>query len=222
MKLFKDREDAGKQLAKRLENYQDNSGVLVIGLARGGVVVAFEIANILKVELDVMIIEKIIDPVSSLGLGGVGSGGTVLMNRALAKSLRISDEQQGQLVAKAQHELLTRQRKYRGLREDSEIKGRTVIIVDDGLATGSTMRAALKVVRKNEPKRCIVAVPTCNPEFIRKIQEEADKLIYIAAPSPYEAVGLRYENFPAVSVSEVIGLLKKADRQYRTNQATKD
>lgn len=216
MTLFEDRRDAGRQLAQRLARYRDRSDVVVLALPRGGVPVAYEVAGALRAPLDVLIVHRLSTPdKSGMGLGAVAYGGARVLNDSLIKELDIAPETVSALIAEAQRDITRRQRSYRGSRPDLDLEGAVVIVVDDGVATGATVRAAARALRRLGVGRLIVAVPTLNPAAMEGVRAIVDELVYLAAPEPYLRVGARYARFPAVDDDEVRRLLGRAARAYR-------
>jgi len=200
---FADRPDAGRQLASRLESYR-GADLLVLGLPRGGVVVAVEVARSLGAELDVVVVRKIGAPRQpELALGAVATDGTVRINRALVRELGIPRWLMRVLADDQRAEARRRERNLRGERPPPRIEGRTVILVDDGLATGATMRAAVRSVRKAVPARVVVAVPVGAPSTCQTLRGEADDVVCLVEADPFFAVGLHYARFDPVSDEEV-------------------
>jgi predicted phosphoribosyltransferase len=211
MSLYRDRADAGRQLAARLRDYKGNDDVLILALPRGGVPVAFEIAAAIEAPLDVLCVRKLGTPGQpELAMGAIASGGVRIMNEDVLDFLGIGE---AGIEAVAQRELLElarREHAYRGGRKPPEIAGKTVILVDDGVATGATMRAAVAALRQLAPARIIVAVPHGAEETCAELRGEADEVVCLATPWPYVAVGRWYENFTQTSDVEVAELLKVA------------
>lgn len=209
--LFKDRTAAGQLLAGQLKEYADCSDVLVLALPRGGVPVAFEVAKALNAPLDVFLVRKLGVPgQEELAMGAIASGGVRVLNRNVVRSHRLFEAAIHKTVVREQRELERREKLYRGDRPPLNLHGATVIVVDDGLATGATMRAAIKAIRQQDPARIVVAVPVSAAETCRDIQSEADQVICAMTPEPFYSVGLWYENFSQVTDTEVRDLLKYA------------
>jgi putative phosphoribosyl transferase len=209
--LFGDRTDAGRQLAARLMKYAGRSDVLVLALPRGGVPVALEVARVLHAPLDVFLVRKLGLPGHpELAMGALATGGIRILNEDVVRNLRIPDEVIDAVAAGEQEELERRERVYRGGRPAPDVRGRIVILVDDGLATGSTMRAAVAALRRQGPARIIVAVPVGAPDTCAEFQDEADEAICVRAPEPFYAVGLWYDDFSQISDEEVHDLLERA------------
>lgn len=207
--LFKDRTAAGQLLAGELAAYANRSDVLVFALPRGGVPVAFEVAKALNAPLDVFLVRKLGVPGhEELAMGAIASGGVRVLNEEVVQELRISEAAIAQVAAKEQQELERRERLYRDNRPIPALHGRTVILVDDGLATGATMRAAIMASRQQQPARIVVAVPTSSPETCREIKAKVDEIICAMTPCPFYSVGLCYDNFPQTTDEEVRDLLK--------------
>jgi putative phosphoribosyl transferase len=208
---FKDRTEAGQVLARKLAAYANHEDVVVLALPRGGVPVAFEIATALNVPLDVFLVRKLGVPgQSELAMGAIASSGVRVLNQDIVRSLRLSDAVIDKVAAKEQQELERRERLYRDDRPIPLLHERTVIIVDDGLATGATMRAAIEAIRQQQPARIVVAVPISSPETCRDLAVEVDEIICVETPQPFCSVGLWYEDFPQTTDEEVRALLKQA------------
>ena len=213
--LFRDRTDAGRQLAAKLAAYADRSDVLVLALPRGGVPVAFEVARELHAPLDVFLVRKLGVPGhEELAMGAIASGGVRVLNEDVVRMLRISDDVIDAVGAEERQELERRERTYRGNRPAPDVRGRTVILVDDGLATGSTMRAAIAALRQQRPARIVVAVPVGAPETCAEFQDEADEAICARTPEPFYAVGLWYGDFSQTTDEEVHDLLERAAEEH--------
>jgi putative phosphoribosyl transferase len=207
---FLDRRDAGRQLAAQFSAYADDPGVLVLGLPRGGVPVAYEVALALHAPLEVFVVRKLGVPGHrELAMGAIASGGLRVLNADVTDGMRISLAEVELVAAREVLELERQQRAYRGNAPFPELAGRTVIVVDDGLATGSTMRAAVRALRQGGPKRIIVAVPVAAPETVRSLREEAD-VVCLSTPAEFHAVSTWYEDFSQVSDEEVRNLLEAA------------
>jgi putative phosphoribosyl transferase len=209
--LFRDRREAGRFLAGKLTKYFDRPGVLVLGLPRGGVPVAFEVARALHAPLDVFLVRKLGLPGhEELAMGAIASGGVSVLNEDVVRSLRIPSRVVDAVAAEEQLELERRERNYRGDRSAPDVRGQTVILVDDGLATGSTMRAAIAALRRRGPARIVVAVPVGASETCAEFQDEADEAICAMTPEPFHAVGLWYKDFSQTTDEEVRDLLERA------------
>ncbi len=213
MKRFYDRADAGRALARALEEYRGRPDIIVLGLPRGGVPVAAEVASALGAPLDVFVVRKLGAPGhEEFAMGAIASGGVRVMNRQAVDMLAIPDEVIERVVEREQRELERRERQYRGNRTAPQVAGRIAILVDDGLATGSSMRAAVAALRNLHPARVVVAVPVGASETCRSLQTEADEVVCAMAPEDFQAVGLWYENFGQTSDEEVHEALERAAR----------
>jgi predicted phosphoribosyltransferase len=209
--LFRDRRDAGRLLASKLAAYANRPDVLVLALPRGGVPVAYEVARALKAPLDVFIVRKLGVPgYEELAMGAVATGGVQVLNDQIVDELRIPDYVIDEVAAREQQELARRERLYRGDRPAPDVRGKTVILVDDGLATGATMHAAIKALQQQQPTRVVVAVPTAAPETCEALRAEVDEVICAVTPEPFRAVGLWYQDFSQTSDEEVHDLLSLA------------
>ncbi|AVH72609.1 phosphoribosyltransferase [Nostoc sp. 'Lobaria pulmonaria (5183) cyanobiont'] len=209
--LFKNRRFAGQVLAKELTAYANNPDVLVLGLPRGGVPVAFEVAKTLNAPLDVLVVRKLgVPDQEELAMGAIASGGVRIVNKYIISLVKISDEVIARVSAQEERELERRERLYRGNRPLKDLQGRTVILVDDGLATGATMWAAVVTVQKHQPAQIAIAVPVAAPETCQELETEVDEIVCVSTPSPFCSVGLWYESFPQTTDEEVRALLAKA------------
>ncbi len=205
---FKDRIDAGKHLAKRLKHYAHQPDVVVLGLPRGGVPVAAEIARELGADLDVFVVRKLGTPTfEELAMGAIASGGVRVLNDEVIQQLRIRPETIDAVTAEEESELHRRERDYRGERPPLRVRGRIVILVDDGLATGASMRAAVQAMRQLEPARVVVAVPVGAADTCQQLELEADEVVCARMPNDFRAVGAWYEDFSQTSDDEVRALL---------------
>jgi predicted phosphoribosyltransferase len=208
---FRDREEAGKILAARLHHLAGDPHLLVLALPRGGVPVAFEIALALGAPLDVFVVRKLGVPGhEELALGAIASGPVVVLNEDVVRALRITREMIEGIAAQEMRELERRERAYRGTRPPVDPAGRVVILVDDGLATGATMRAAVRALRGKNPERLIIGVPTAAPQTCDEFRTEVDDIVCAMTPEPFEAVGLWYEDFSQTTDAEVQALLQRA------------
>jgi predicted phosphoribosyltransferase len=208
---FRDRTDAGQTLARMLDAYAGRDDVLVLGLPRGGVPVAYEIATALRAPLDVFVVRKLGVPgQEELALGAIATGGVLVLNEEVLDALGISRSDVDAVAGREAAELERRDRLYRGERAAPAMAGRVVILVDDGLATGATMRAAVAAVRTQGPARVVVAVPTAAPETCEELRAEVDEVVCATTPEPFHAVGLWYEDFSQTSDEEVRALLEDA------------
>jgi putative phosphoribosyl transferase len=208
---FRDRAHAGKVLAERLEGYAGRPRLLVLGLPRGGVPVAFEVAQALGAPLDVFVVGKLGVPGhEELAMGALTSGGVRVLNDDAVTGLGIGEEAIARAAAAEGKELDRREQAYRGDRGPIDVAGRTVILVDDGLATGSTMRAAVRAVRALGPERLVVAVPVAARQTCEQLRPEVDELVCADMPEPFHAVGLWYDDFTQTSDDQVRDLLARA------------
>ena len=209
--LFRDRAEAGRILAARLMKYAGRSDVLVLGLPRGGVPVAFEVARALQAPLDLFLVRKLGLPgQEELAMGAIAGGGVQVLNDEVVERLAIPAEMIAAIAAKEAQELERRARAYRGGRPAPQVRGRTVILIDDGLATGSSMRAAVAALRKQKPARIVVAVPVGAAETCAEFEGQADEVICARTPEPFYAVGLWYQDFSQTTDDEVHDLLQRA------------
>ncbi len=210
---FRDRAHAGRLLAERLRDYAGRDDVVVLALPRGGVPVGYEIARTLDAPLDVFLVRKLGVPGhEEHALGAIATGGIRVLNTQLVESLDLPAEWVEAIDAKERRELQRRERTYRGDRPPPDVAGHTVILVDDGLATGATMLAALHALRADEPTRVVVAVPVADPGVCDSLRAVADDVVCMITPRPLQAVGLWYEDFSQTSDDEVRVLLEQARR----------
>jgi putative phosphoribosyl transferase len=208
---FENRADAGVKLATKLSRYANQPDVLMLALPRGGVPVAYEVARALRAPLDVFIVRKLGVPgYEELAMGAIASGGVRVMNDDIARSFDFPQTVINSIARREEAELRRRERLYRGNRPAPNVHGRTVILVDDGLATGSTMRAAAVALRQMGPSKVIVAVPVAAPETCAEFRSEVDDVICFATPDPFMAVGAWYADFSQTSDQEVRDLLERA------------
>jgi predicted phosphoribosyltransferase len=213
--IYDDRQHAGRVLAERLAHLQGHEDLLVLALPRGGVAVGFEVARALHAELDVFIVRKLGYPGhEEYAMGAIASGGVRVMNVSPGMGAPVTQQELDAVIAREEAELARRERLYRGSREAVAIAGRTVIVVDDGLATGATMRAAVAAIRRQRPERLVVAVPVGAQETCRQLEREADEVVCAATPSPFHSVGLWYRDFPQSTDDEVKQLLEAARREH--------
>jgi predicted phosphoribosyltransferase len=212
---FRDRADAGRVLAKALERYASQPDVLVLALPRGGVPVAYEVARALRAPLDVFLVRKLGVPGhEELAMGAIASGGVRVLNSDVVHHLHIPDAIIDAVAQQEQEELDRRAREYRGDRPPPDVRGQTAILVDDGLATGSTMRAAAAALRRQQPARLVVAVPVAAPATCQELRSEVDDVVCALTPEPFYAVGVWYEDFSQTTDEEVRSLLDRAAREY--------
>lgn len=205
---FSDRREAGRVLADALSAYQGADNLLVLGLPRGGVPVAWEVAAALHAPLDVFVVRKLGAPRwEELAMGALASGGLVVLNDDVVRSLRISDEQLAQVIEKESAELSRREAAYRGGREPIQFAGKTVILVDDGIATGASMLAAVRAIRTASPAKIVIAVPVAPPTPYQQLADAADEVVCVETPASFMAVGEYYRDFSQTSDDEVRALL---------------
>jgi putative phosphoribosyl transferase len=209
--MFHDRVDAGRQLAKKLAHYANRDDVLVLGVPRGGVVVAFEVAQALHATLDILLVRKLGTPGQrELAMGAIASGGVRILNHDLISSLGITQEQLAETIRDQETELQRREQLYRGVRPGIPVKGKVVILVDDGIATGASMLAAIDALRTLLPKKIVVAVPVAPAQAFSQITAVADELVCASTPNGFFAIGQFYEDFPQTEDAEVHALLSRA------------
>jgi predicted phosphoribosyltransferase len=213
---FRDRTHAGQLLAERLRRYADRQDVVVLGLPRGGVPVAAEVAWRLRVPLDVFVVRKLGVPGhEELAMGAIATGGVRVLNDGVIALAGVSGRDIDATTARERVELERRERAYRNDRAPPDLRGRTVILVDDGLATGATMRAAVGAVRRQNAAAVVVAVPTASADTCDALRTEADEVLCLTTPEPFGAVGLWYEDFSATTDDEVRELLARAHSEPR-------
>lgn len=211
MSLFMDRRQAGRVLASSLRSYAGRPDLVVLALPRGGVPVAYEIARALRAPLDVFVVRKLGVPGhEELAMGALAPDGVCILDERIVGGLDISSEDISRAVRHQRRELVRREHAYRGEQPPVDVSDRTVILVDDGLATGSTMRAAIEALRRQHPARIVAAVPVAAPETCGEMSAVADEMMCAATPQPFHAVGLWYEDFSQTSDAEVRELLEAA------------
>jgi len=212
--IFRDRKDAGKFLARKLTKYRNRDDVVVLALPRGGVPVGYEVAKALNAPLDIFLVRKLGVPgFEEYAMGAIAGGGIRVLNDTLVSQLDIPLEVVDEVTAKEFTELERRERLYRGARNPLDVTGRTIIVVDDGMATGSTMRAAVRALRKKNPRKIVIAVPVCEREICNSFKHEVDTVAICAMmPSPFNAVGIFYRNFEQITDAEVQQLLRSSQR----------
>ena len=211
---FRDRREAGRILAERLGGYASLPDLVVLALPRGGVPVAYEVAQALHAPLDVFVVRKLGVPGSEeLAMGAVATGGVRVLNDDVVREFGIPPEVVHGVTSWELRELARREAAYRGARLAPDLRWRTVILVDDGLATGATMHAAVAALRQQQPAKVVVAVPTAAPDVCQAFRAEADDVICAITPEPFQAVGLWYEDFSQTSDDEVRDLLARAERE---------
>ncbi|HEY6166485.1 MAG TPA: phosphoribosyltransferase [Verrucomicrobiae bacterium] len=210
---FHDRIEAGQLLALELARYAHRPDVLVLGLPRGGVVVASEVARQLGAPLDIFLVRKLGTPHNEeLALGAIASGGVRVLNGELVERLGISDEMIDAIAGREQLELERRERAYRGHRPPVDVEGKIVLLIDDGIATGATMHAVVDALRQQGPAKIVVAVPTAAASSLEEFRAEADEVVAVIAPTDFYGVGQWYENFTQTTDEEVCELLDRAQR----------
>jgi putative phosphoribosyl transferase len=211
MKLFKDRIHAGKILAEMLSQYANSPNTLILALPRGGVPIAFEVAKSLRLPLDVWLVRKLGHPQNKeLAIGAISLGYVKVFNEALLKHFELSPLEIAQIVAEEEIELERRNRRYRDSKPIPRLSNKTLVLIDDGFATGATMRAAITALRKFNPAKIIAAAPVGSIEACQELEVVADELICLYTPEPFGGVGMWYESFDQVSDHEVNDYLKKA------------
>ncbi|MEA2272370.1 MAG: putative phosphoribosyl transferase [Solirubrobacteraceae bacterium] len=207
---FRDRADAGRELARHLADYAGRDDVIVLGLPRGGVPVAAEVARALRVPLDVFLVRKLGVPGhDELAMGAIASGGVRVVNQEVVDAARVTAEEIDAAARRESLELGRREAAYRGDREPPQVAGRTVILVDDGLATGSTMRAAVEALKQQGAGRIVVAVPIAARSTCEELARHVDAVVCARTPEPFYAVGLWYDDFSQTTDDEVRELLEE-------------
>jgi len=211
---IKNRKAAGQALAEALQQYRGRNDVIVLGLPRGGVPVAAEVAEALGAELDLMLVRKLRTPgQTELAMGAIASGGSRVMNEDVVRSLNISEDEIRQVEEAEREELQRREQAYRGERSFPVLANRCVILVDDGLATGATMRVAVDAVRQDGPAHLVVAVPVAPADTLEVLTKQVDNLVCLAVPAYFRAIGIWYVDFSQVSDDEVRQILARAWRE---------
>jgi putative phosphoribosyl transferase len=212
---FRNRTEAGRLLAQRLSStYANRPDVLVLGLPRGGVPVAYEVARVLHAPLDICIVRKLGVPGhEELAMGAIASGDTIVLNESVVQSLRISQTAIERVTAAERQELERRDRLYRGTRPIPDLSHRTIILIDDGIATGSTIKAALSTIKQQQPDRIVVAVPVAPPDVCIELKAEADEVVCLLTPEWLYSISLWYEDFSPTTDEEVRYLLALAVKE---------
>ena len=209
--IFKDRVEAGQILAHRLSKYADQNP-LVLGLPRGGVPVAFEVAKALKAPLDVYIVRKLGVPGhEELAMGAIATGEVRVLNKPVVEDLQISEEEIESETRKEKEELKRRERLYRSGRAPLDVSKRTILLIDDGIATGSTIKAAVAALKKQKAGRIVIGVPVAPFSTIEELKKEVDEVVCISTPEFFYAISLWYDEFPQTSDEQVRELLEKAE-----------
>jgi putative phosphoribosyl transferase len=208
---FHNRTDAGQQLAERLATLESCSDGIVLALPRGGVPVAYEVAKALHLPLDLCLVRKLGVPgQKELAMGAIAAGGVRVLNQSLVKRLGIPDAAVQHITAQEQAELARRANVYRQGKPQPDITGKTVILVDDGIATGSTLQAAITLLKKQQPERIVVAVPVAHPDIIATLKQEVDELVCVLMPDQLSSISLWYDIFDQTSDAEVCELLHQS------------
>ncbi|MCU1263536.1 MAG: putative phosphoribosyltransferase [Bryobacterales bacterium] len=208
--FFKDRTEAGRVLGGILRAYAHNPEVLVLALPRGGVPVAFEVACTLGAPLDIFLVRKLGVPVQTeLAMGAIASGGVRVLNHDVIGSFGISQEEIEAVSGREREELKRRAQAYRGNRPDVDVAGRTAILIDDGLATGSTMRAAVQALREQRPRKIVIAVPVAAAESLAALTREVDQVVSAYTPTPFFSVGRWYHDFSPTMDREIREILRR-------------
>ena len=214
MKHFRNRIEAGQLLAAQLQEYVGHPDVLVLALPRGGVPVAYEIAKVLQAPLDLCLVRKLGVPTQpELAMGAIASGGVMVLNEGVLQSLHISQDALTEVVAQEQQELERRDRAYRGEQPFPDLRDRSLIVVDDGIATGSTMRAAVTALRTHQPKQIVVAVPVAPPQIDQLFQPVADRVVCLMQPDSLSSIGMWYDDFSQTDDDEVRELLQRSRQE---------
>jgi len=223
---IKDRTEAGRALGEALKSYRGRDDVVVLGLPRGGVPVACEVAESLGAQVDLMVVRKLGTPGhSELAMGAIASGGVRVLNQNVILSLHIQDKVIDEVASREMRELERRERAYRGDRARPDVERKCVILVDDGVATGATMRAAISALRRQKPARIVVAIPLAPADTVEVLRGEADEVVCPETPEPFWAIGQWYVEFPQLSDDEVRERLAKAwaltDERQRTSRKSR-
>lgn len=210
--IFADRTEAGRRLAWKLAAYANRDDVIVLGIPRGGVAVAFEVAARLHAPLDIFLLRKLgVPSQEELAFGAIASGGVRVLDRDIIEALGVSEKEIEQVTSKERKELRRREQVYRGDRSALDVRGKTVIVVDDGVATGSSMFAGIEALRQLQPSRIVVAVPVAPSRTCLRLAGEVDEVVCLQTPLSFHAIGQFYEDFSQVEDGEVIALLTHAE-----------
>ena len=218
--LFQDRKEAGRYLAGKLKEYADRKDVIILALPRGGVPVAFEVATSLNQPLDIFLVRKLGVPgQEELAMGAIASGGVRVLNEQIVRDLGIPDSAIAAAGAQEQRELERREKLYRRDKDPLDVKAKSAILIDDGLATGASMRAAALALRHLTAKEVIVAVPVAAPDTCEAFRSEVDRVVCAKTPEPFFGVGMWYDNFSQTTDDEVIELLERANHERSSARA---
>ncbi|MCI0711138.1 MAG: phosphoribosyltransferase [Chloroflexi bacterium] len=210
MSTFQDRTEAGQQLVGKLMKFKDRTDAIVLALPRGGVPVAYEVAKALHLPLDVFVVRKLGTPgYEEMAMGAIASGGVRVLNTYVINQLNVTDEAIDRITEKERKELQRREVKYRGNRPFPQLEGKIVILIDDGLATGATMAAAVHAVREYDPAYVVVAVPVASPETCAEFADFVDEVVCVLTPPSFRSVGGWYREFPQTSDEEVQRYLER-------------
>ncbi|WP_449063133.1 phosphoribosyltransferase family protein [Planomonospora algeriensis] len=219
--MFVDRRDAGTRLAERLRGSLEGADTVVVGLPRGGVPVAFEVARVLGAPLDVIVVRKLGVPVQpELGFGAIGEGGVRVVNDDVVRAAHVTPGKMSEVEARERTELERRARRFRGDRPAADLRGRTVVVVDDGIATGGTARAACLVARAHGASRVVLATPVGAPEAVESLREVADEVVCLLAPDDLFAIGAWYADFEQTADAQVVELLQRAASMHAASSGT--
>jgi putative phosphoribosyl transferase len=219
---YKNRSQAGSELAEALQPYANRPDVLILALPRGGVPVAYEVAKALNTPLDLMLVRKLGLPGrEELAVGAIATGGIRVLNTAVVEGLAISEAQIERIAAAELQELRRREKAYRGESPSAEVQGRCVILIDDGLATGATMQAAIAAIRQQRPAEIVVAVPVAPPDTVALLRAQANAVICPATPEPFLGVGRWYEDFTQITDAEVRDLLGRISEEQPERESSK-
>ncbi len=209
VRYFRARSQAGRLLAQKLKaDYANKPDVLVLGLPRGGVPLAYEVAPVLHAPLDICVVRNLGEPgYKEVAMGAIGTGGIMLLDRDIVEELKIDEKTLKQIIVREWQELERREKVYRGSRPLPDLRDRTIILVDDGIATGWSMKAAISIIKQQQPKEIVVAVPVAPPDVYEELKTEVDEVVCLIAPKPLRAVSLWYEDFSPTTDEEVCRLL---------------
>lgn len=217
IRRFRNRTEAGQELAKKLSAYTNRPDVIVLALPRGGVPVAFEVAKALNVPLDLCLVRKLGVPrQTELAMGAIGMGGVMVLNQEVMQCLGLSEDIINAVAVREREELARRDRVYRGNRPIPDLYNRTIILIDDGIATGSTLRAAIATLQSQEPKAIVVAVPVAPLSTCNLLQGDVAEVICLATPEPFYAIGQWYDDFSQTADEEVCHLLQRSTHRPAT------